>query len=91
MASGKFVTMMKDIRGLVGESDLDFVRSHAEPLTPRDFVPTSPELSSKYGGRVPPKTANTLTTVLGIAGVILAVCVASVVIYKINKAVKKNE
>jgi hypothetical protein len=91
MASRKFVAMMKDIRGLVKEDDLDFVRNHAEPLSPGDFIPASPEMSAaKFGGRVPPRAANVLTTVLGAFGVVLAVCVVGVVVYKINRASKNN-
>jgi hypothetical protein len=90
MASVKFVTMMNDIRGLVKESDLDFVRLHAEPLSPGDFVPASPEISSsKFGGNVPPKTASAITTTLGVLGIALTACVVGFVIYKIRRESRK--
>jgi hypothetical protein len=79
MPSSKFATAMHDIRGLVQERDLSYVRSHAAPLSPRDFVPASPDVSaSRYGGSPSSSSSSVAVAVavagLGILGIVLAIC-----------------
>lgn len=85
MAADKFVIAMDDIRGLAPRRDIDYVRMHAEPLSPGNFVPVS-FVSSKFGGGGDSKPQVWVAAILGVVGIALIAIVA----VKVRKMMKKS-
>jgi hypothetical protein len=71
--------MMGDIRDLMNKRDLEYVRDHAEPLSPGTFVSVC-DASNKFGGKE--KTHfNGSVAIIGVLGIVFV----GLVIYSLKR------
>lgn len=82
--------IMQDIRRLVSDRDLSYVRSNAERLVSGEFVQASVP-SVKYGSASYVTTSNTLEVVLGTAGIVLAACIIGFLGNRLHHLIKNNQ